>query len=742
MNTSKSAPAEGRRFATADTIDLFEMLAIVSENRWLIAVVASVIVALGVCYALFATPVYRANTLIQVESGKGDGIASLLGPSAALLEVVSPASAEVQLLRSRLVVGQAVKNLALDVEAEPKYLPLLGRWLSQRATQASKPGFIGFQGFVSGNESIRVAEFETPEDFEEQRFVVRLLERGFELLSPDGASLAKGQVGARLDFTIDGQQGHLTLKSASGHPGAEFHLERRSTQRVTEQLQRALDIAEEGRQSGIVRVTLEGQDPKAIARTLNEIGTLYLRQNVQRKTGEADKSLDFLGTFLPQLRTQMEQGETRLNQFRNRNSTFDLGTEGKLVLEQSVKLQASLLDLQQKRKEMRTLYTPEHHSIRSLDEQMAGIEAELKGLGERVKSFPDLEQKLLRLTRDVKVNEELYLNLLNASQQLRLVKEGKLGNVRVVDSAIAPSEPIKPRRALVVAGGAAMGLLLGLALAFLRHLLRAGIREPADIEARTDLRVIACVPTSEAQREQSRAAERHASGPHVLALAAARDPAVESLRSLRATLQFAMLDASSNIVMVAGPTPGIGKSFTALNLAIVLGMAGKRVLLADADLRKGSLNACLGVDRERGLSDVLGGSIEFDDAVHRQLLQNVDFLSTGTLPSNPAELLSLPAAAELLQEAGERYDTVLIDSAPVLAASDAAILAPFAGVLLMVVRARVTSLAEIEESKRRLGDGGVEIAGVILNDVPLIQRSSGSGLRDRLEGYRYVDYRY
>jgi tyrosine-protein kinase Etk/Wzc len=725
-----------------DEINLLEMLDVVFDSGWLIGASVLIALLLGGGYAFLSTPIYEANTLIQVEESKGGGAGSLLGEAASLFEIRSPASAEMEILRSRLVVGQAVQNLQLDLRVTPKYLPLVGRWLARRATEPSNPGFMGLGGYVSGNESLRVAQLEVPTRLEGERFSLVLTEQGFELLSPEDDVLGQGKAGQLLTFTVGGQKGQLLVDAAVGKPGATFHLVRFSQLKETEELQRTLNISEVGKQSGVIRSSLEGNDPTKISRVLNEIGSLYVRQNIERKAAEAEKSLGFLGTFLPELRKQLEESEVKFNQFRNRNSTFDLGSEAKLVLEQSVKLQTSLLELTQKRKELEARFTSQHPSIQTLDAQVKAINAELSAIAGRVKAFPNVEQDLLRLTRDMKVNSELYVGLLNSSQQLRLVKEGKVGNVRVVDVAAVPERPVKPQRALVLALAAVLGLLAGLALAFLRNSLRSGIKDPSDIEQRAGLHVFATIPHSAAQIQQTKNIRAKLPGNHLLAVSQPQDSAIESLRSLRTALQFAMLDAARNIVLITGPTPGIGKSFTSVNFAAVLGASNKKVLLIDADLRKGYLNQYFGQGRERGLSEVVSGSVSIADALRHEVAPNVDFLPTGTLPPNPAELLMSPATQTLLQQLASQYDLIIIDTPPVLAASDTAVLAPLAGVVFLVARAEVSTLGELQESVKRLAQSGVQTHGVIFNGLNVSKRRYGYGVGYKYGGYRYTDYQY
>ena len=694
-----------------------DLMGVVAESRWLIAGVTAVALLFGGAYATLTTPEYEANALIQVEETKENTTTtgSALGAATNLFQIRSPASAEMEILRSRLVVGQAVQSLNLDLAVWPKYVPLVGKWLARDATSPTEPGFLGLKGYVSGNESLKVESFLVPAKFENKRFSVRLNGDGYDLVSPEGSVLASGRFGTPLAFTVGGQKGQLLASAAVGKPGAEFNLVRFPKLAVIERLQHSLLIVEQGRQSGVIMTSLTGNDPEIIAQTLNEIGSMYVRQNVARKVAEAEKMLAFLKINLPQLRAKIEQSESKFNQFRNRNGSFDLTTESKVVLDQSIKLQTSLLDLQQKRSDLDARFGPQHPSIQTIDVQIRSLTNELNTINNRMKSFPAVEQDYLRMTRDMKVDTELYASLLNSSQQLQLVTEGKVGNVRIVDAAAVPQVPIRPLPVNITATAGLLGLLTGLLFAFLRNSMRDGIRRPADIEQRTGLRVFSSIPFSKTQARQSVRIGNRPIGQRILALTSPDEAAIENLRSLRTALQFAMLDVATPIVLVTGPTSGSGKSFISTNLATVLGAANKKVLLIDADLRKGHLHQYFGLAKGSGFSDVLNGSVKLEDALHRKIAPNVDFLAAGAVPANPAELLMTEATQQLLQLASKYYDLVIVCSAPVLAVSDAAILAPMTGAVFLVARAEDTSLGELHESGKRLSQNGAFVKGVIFN---------------------------
>jgi len=722
-----------------DSINLLDLLDVVLDQRWLIAAVTTLVLALGVSYAFLATPIYEANTLIQVEDSKGSGAAGFLGDAASLFDIKSPATAELELLRSRLVVGRAVENLKLDLIVTPKYIPVVGRWLSRQATELSNPGFLGLSGYVSGTEELKVEHFHVPQTLEGLRFTVVSTDSGFDLLSPDNTVLGKGVINQVLAFTFKNQNGDMLVASLTGKPSSQFYLTKLSRLGVTERLQKQLVIAEKGKQSGIITSTLQGADPLLTATILNEINNFYVRQNVERKAAEAEKSIKFLNTQLPELRKQLEGAEVKFNKFRNQSGTFNLSAEAQGMLDQSVGLKVKLLEAQQKRQDLQARFTAQHPTVQVLDAQIKNLTQQINAMEGKAKSFPNVEQDLLRLTRDVKVNNELYTSLLNSFQQLRLVKEGKVGNVRVVDVAAVPEQPVKPQKAMVLALSGVLGVLVGLGLAFLRNSLRPGIKNADDIEQHVGLHVFATVPHSGDQTQLTVESKDKSTSMHLLANLLPNDPCIESLRSLRTALQFAMLDAPNNIVLITGPTPGIGKSFISANFAAVLAAGGKRVLLLDADLRKGHIHESFGLPRGHGLSELISGTQTLAQVTHPNVSQGLDFIATGPLPPNPAELLMSPATVQLLQAVGANYDMVVIDTPPVLAVSDTQVMASLAGTVFMVARAEISTLAELQESAKRLGRSGVTVRGVIFNDLNLSKRRYGYGYG---YGYKYSRYRY
>jgi len=719
-----------------DDVNLVEYWDIIVDNRWLIAAITALALALGAGYAFLAKPVYESNLLIQVEDSAGSA-KSFLGEAGSLFDVKTPASAEIEIIRSRMVIGRAVDSTLLYIDARPRYLPLVGDWLARRAKTLSDPGFLGLGGWVVGSEKIGVSAFEVPPELEGTRFKLTTRTEGqYSLSHPELEQELLGTVGTPLTRSTALGTISLLVSSLEAKPGAEFKLMRSSRLEVIETLQEKLKLVEKGRQSGVIDATLQDTDRDKLTLILNEIGQQYVRQNVERKAAEAQKSLAFLDAQLPQFKKQLDQSEDAYNRYRNQQGTVSLEEEARLILNRSVDLQGKLLEAQQKRRDFISRFTSEHPTVKTLDEQIAAWTREISSLNTQVKSLPSVQQNALRLERDVKVNNELYQQLRNNALQMQLIREGKIGNVRLLDSAPMPEEAVKPNRGLVLLLALVLGLLGGTMVALARNAFFRGIRSSQEIEAHTGLNVYSSIPLSEAQLAMARKVVEKQPGVHILAQTVPHDVAVESLRSLRTALQFAMLEANNNRVLISGATPGVGKSFVSANFAAVLASAGKRVLLIDADLRKGHLNQYFGISRGGGLSELIAGSLSLANGIRRELLPNLDFITTGMLPPNPAELMVSGAFANLLETLSAEYDLVIIDTAPVLVAADTLSVAMHVGTLLLVARAGQTQLGELHESARRLAHAGKSATGVLFNAIDLSRRHYGS------YGYKYGGYKY
>jgi tyrosine-protein kinase Etk/Wzc len=417
------------------------------------------------------------------------------------------------------------------------------------------------------------------------------------------------------------------------------------------------------------------------------------------------------------VRKELEKAEAALNSYQTSSKSVDISIETKGVLDQIVALETQISELTLKRVDYDRLYTREHPTYRTLITQMNELQAQKAQLMKKVDALPMTQQELLRLQRDMEVTTQTYTLLMNQAQEQDILRAGTIGNVRIIDSAYSMIEkPSKPVRPLVVAIAIFLGLLVSAAVILLRQAFYRGVESPDAIE-KLGVPVYAGLPYSTSQDQLDRTRKSRDGKTRLLSLTEPSDLAVESLRSLRTSLKFAMLEARNKVLMITSPTPAVGKSFVSSNLAAVIAQTGQRVLLIDADMRRGYLHTLFGMAPRNGLSDALATGLSLADITNRTELKNLHFISAGFSAPNPSELLMHDNFSRLLREAEKLYDFIIIDTPPVLAVTDAVLVAQQAGTNLLVARFGLSTSSQIDASKRRLGQNGVVLKGVILNAV-------------------------
>ncbi|POR55949.1 tyrosine-protein kinase Etk/Wzc [Paraburkholderia eburnea] len=702
--TGLPPPPEGGHFRS--------LLDILYQSRKLILILTALFTIMGIAYAMLAQSVYQADMLIQVEDKDGSSKNALASISS-MFAVKTEVSSEIEVLSSRMVVSRAVQAMQLYVDATPHYFPVVGRWIS---THLAVSGWSGWGGYDWGSEAIGVQRFDVPERLYFVPFILTLKDEGRYTLTHNGVAL-EGRIGVPLHASVPGGAIDLLVGSVEGRPGATFKLVRMSELSAVKALQSRLTISEKGKDSGVIGVVLEGNDPVITSATLNAVGNEYVRQNVQRTQEEAEKSIAFLDQQLPEMKAQLEKAENEFNTFRSEHGAVDLGAEATALLQSSSQAQMRIADLRQQRAQLMARFTPDNPAVIAIDGQLDEARKALALYGAQTRELPPLEQSVLRLQREVQVDTTIYTNLLNTREQVRLAKAGKVSNVRLIDGAVVPEGPIRPKRAFVVIAAFLTGLFVSISFVLLKRRLNAGIAQIDEIEMGAGLTVYAAVPRSRLQHTLTRRLPTGGVGAGgVLAHTSAFDAAVESLRSFCSALEFALQDAQNRVVLLAGPTPVVGKSFVSVNLAALLGASGKRVLLVDADLRRGSLNTHVSVPSSPGITDIVEGAA-YESVVHRQVLPGVDFVANGGYVTNASELLRDASFAHFTQWANDHYDVVLIDAPPILPVADSGIVANLAGMVFLVARHGVTSVTDLRESVRRFEQIGVPIRGVIFNDM-------------------------
>ncbi|MEC7940022.1 MAG: polysaccharide biosynthesis tyrosine autokinase [Pseudomonadota bacterium] len=718
MTTQHSQPSHTDN---SDGIDLGKLLGLLLDGKWLIMLTTFVFAVLGIAFALLSTPIYKADALIQIEEKSSGDISSMVGDMGELFSQESSATTEIEIIKSRMILGETVDRFNLTTVTVPIYAPIVGKGLARLTGDINH---------------IAVSRFTLPSYASDYSHTIQIIdaEQGtYQLVRDDERVILQGKVGELA--TADDYS--LFVAGFESHNGFEFSIGQQSRLEAIEWLKGSLTLSEQGKQTGILKLSFEGEDKQQITDILNHISQIYFLQNVERNSAEAENSLKFLEGRLPGIKSELTGYEDTLNNYRQQNESIDLGLEAQSTLKVMVELEAQLNELTFKESEISQRFTKDHPAYKSLLDKRKTLLREKERLNKQIQQLPQTQREVLRMTRDVEVNQQIYIQLLNKVQELSIIKAGTVGNVRILDDAQAYARAVKPKKPLNVVLVTLLGGMLSVAFVLVKAAFHRGVENPDQIE-QIGLPVYAAVPKSDLQIElTNRFRSKKVQTKGVQALLAESNPAdlsVEALRGLRTSLHFAMLEAKNNVLMISGPAPGIGKSFISTNFTAVAAKTGQKVLLIDADMRKGYLQQSFGLKSENGLSDLLSSKQAFAQFIKATPVENLDIITRGPVPPNPSELLMHPRFAELMEWASKEYDLVIVDTPPVLAVTDPSIVGAFAGTTLMVARYGQNTLKEIDVARKRFEQSGIEVKGVIFN---AIEKKASSSY-----GYGYYNYAY
>ena len=707
----------------SDELDLARIIGELIDHRKLIISVTALFTLLSLVYALFATPVYQADAMIQVEQKQANAILSNLTQ---MLPDSQPQSApEIALLQSRMILGKTVDDLNLQTRVKENYFPIFGRGWARLL--GIKPGIIHISRlYIPGANADDAVTLNLTVNSDSQY-----------TLSNDEFSI-KGKIGE----LVEDKGISIKVDDINAVPGTEFTISYVTRLKAISDLQESFSVTDQGKDTGILALSLTGDNPDLIKEIIDSINNNYLAQNIARQAAQDAKSLDFLGQQLPKVRNELDIAENKLNEYRRKNDSVDLSLEAKSVLDQIVNVDNQLNELTFRESEISKLYTKEHPTYKALMEKRKTLQDEKAKLNKRVSGMPETQQEILRLSRDVESGRAVYMQLLNRQQELSIAKSSAIGNVRIIDTAVAQPKPVKPKKTLVVIFGVFFGAFVSVGLVLLRVFLRRGIESPEQLEE-LGINVYASIPVSESfskkitQRGHWKK-KNETEYQSFLAVDNPADLAIESIRGLRTSLHFAMMEARNNILMISGASPNVGKTFISTNLAAIISQTGKKVLFIDTDMRKGYTHKLFSVDNDNGLSDVLSGRVEVLQAVKKISTVGFDFISRGMVPPNPAELLMHRRFQDLLSWASQHYDIVVLDTPPILAVTDAAIIGNYVGTTLLVARFEQNTTKEIQVSIKRFEQSGVHVKGCILNGV-VKKASSYYGYGYNHYGYTYTN---
>ncbi len=689
--------------------DLLDLLKELAKN-WTIMIPCMVFAGIiGVIVAMWIRPVYQVDALLQIENKNSKGPASMMGGLAGLFATASPAETEIELIKSRQVIGDAVEKMHLQYVATPTNK--LDRLLHREGRMDLNLFFVPKCIF--------------PADKKNEPWTAVVIDStSYEVFDHNHDKVLTGSVGQTYHIPYGQDTATINVYKIVAEPKQKFELNTIERLDAIDAFKRAFNVKERGKKTGILEFSYQDIYPDRATDILNEIATNYLRQNVEQRNAEAQKTLEFLEKQLPEVKAQMDSSLLKFNTYRNKVGSVDINAETRIILEKRAKLQQDLLLLQQKKQGAIRLFQPEHPTVKTLEEQENTLKRELAANSSETKKLPATQQEVLKLTNEVDMSKILYTTMLNNIQQLKLVSAGEVGSVRIIDFAEQVTRPTKPNKKMVIVVALFLGFLIGASLVTLKSKISSGVRDAHFIERETGYSVYAKIPKGNPNGTK---------GTRPLAVVEPDDVAVESLRALRSSLEFSMEDGARQIIGVSGLIPGVGKSFISVNLAALYAGLGKKVILIDADLRKGRLHKEFGIKRGKGLSQVLLHEVDLKDVIHNTEVENLDILPCGMVPANPSELLGSKHYANLIGNLEKDYDLIIVDTPPIILVTDAALACKAASQIVMVLEYNKHSIDAIKDGMAQLQKGNPNAhASFVINKY---EHSHSDGY-----GYKYGKY--
>lgn len=687
--TTETSPKSGsiKNPLSQESVTIMDFLALLWKEKFKIIIIAIVSTLLGGVYAMWVRPSYTSDALLQVNvKGASSKSTKALGEMGAVLDLASPADAEIELIKSRMVLSYVVAAEHVHLWTIP-----VGSWdrLMHREGRMDL-------------DSLRI-----PPKVRAKKWMAEVKgDDSYFVLSPDGKKVLDGKVGEVFSTPYAGDTLSIRVNYMEARVGQKFILVQGSPLAAERALAGGLNVHEKGKQTGIISVRYSHRYPDRAASILNTIAKTYLRQNVEMRSAEAEKTLEFLEGQLPGVKAKLDSAEKVLADYRYKIGSVDMTGETKAHLDKEGQLQRQIMQLEQERQAAMRLFKAEHPNVQTIIKQQSKLRAELSALKKNAEKMPLTQQEVKRLQEEVAVNNEVYTTMLNNIQQLRVVRAGEVGNVRIVDFAQVEQSQSKPNKSRIIMASIIFGFIVGVLFVFLIYILKNGVKRTAEIERETGMSVLAKIPQSPSKLLRKRV---HHNAPFVLQNA--DDHVSESFRSLQTALGFLLPQPEHSVVLIMGLTPGVGKSFVSLNLASTIAASGKRVLLIDADMRRGVIHS----GSKFGLTDVLLGLATIDTAAVQRYSDNLFVMNAGKTKIAACELLRSDAMDNLLKEARQKFDLVIVDTPPLNLVTDAELICPLVDYSLFVLHYGRHSMEEIKETIERVQRYSNKPGAIVMN---------------------------
>ena len=731
MNTDSNNLSKSTTEKSSNDVDLLALVFVLLRGWKIVLFFALLGLIIGVLYSRYENPTYKSDALIQIDT-TSQGVSALGTNISDLVSTdVSPAQTEALLIKSRMILKPVVDLLHLDIRLNDPSINALDKIESNRThTQINTPEGVALK---TADGQVQISQLNVSQAYLDQSFTLVRSGTDNNFTLSNGFDDFKGQLGQLHRFRGTDGIIQITVNDLpdNEHP---ITIAKQSLQNTTDAINGALTVTELNDKTGIIQLSMVGSNQQQITLILKQIVESYIDKNKSRGSEETTKTLSFMETQIPLLKQKLEASEATFNDFRERSGSIDISQESGLLVAENSQIDSQINELKLKKADLTTYYTEEHPLVLQINDQLKVLNNRKQSIKSDIAKLPETQREFLKLSADTTINSEIYLTMLKNYEQLKIVKAGQIGFARIIDMPISTYRTIAPKKQLIVMLAILSGILFGILLVFLKSMLKNTVKEPDRLESKTGVPVIATIPRAPSLTRLSK--NKNASN-RLLAHVDHNSLSYEAIKSLRTHLMFSMpalgkAGQRARVILISGESPGVGKSFIAANLSEVFAQLNKKVLILDADMRMGELHKIFNIEHKTGLADYLSqhetpsystndtGSQtanNLSEFVHPTALDHIDFMPRGQQPHNPTTLLSSDRFGDLMSQLSAHYDYIIVDSPPILAASDAIILSAYADKLLMITRYNSSMEGQLVYAINQLTKNHVQVDGIVLNDV-------------------------
>ena len=718
-----------------------DYIAVVYRSRWIVAIVFLLSMSAATYYAFTTPPTYEASTTIIIDEKQGMG--QTLFEVGAMSTQRTQINNQVEILKSRALT-QAVIELLLN----SPYRDSLSLVRDIGVTTTLADAFMIFRGAltivpVRETDLINI-RVKAPTSFE-AAFLANSVAEAYQHLDRD---FTQGEISQVVQF-LDSQ---LTRKDKELKGSEETLKGFLEQQKIASLSDEATQIVEQGAAfESLYREALI--DAQVKRKRLD-----YLKDQLGKSKETLEREIARVSSpLILQLRKEMAGIERTIavylsqgvgeNDPQVRREHQMLDAIKKKLTEETRKLIVNGLpanDPLAQAQEMVVKILEIETDLVAISGRAEGLRKVVDSYTEKLEALPDKNVQLARLERNRKVDENLYMMMREKYEESRITQAGQIGKVRILDKAVPPRSQISPKKKLNLLLGFLIGLGLGIGIAFFREYIDTSVRRIEDLES-IGLPVLGAIPKIETLEKNGHLLEKtngklKGLRDEQLKLVThfkPKSPVSEAYRSLRTNLQFSGAGEKLRCFLVTSSVPGEGKSTTAANLAIAISLQGTRTILIDGDLRRPTLHRLFDLEKNKGLSNVLIGKVSLNEAIQSTSIKNLDVLTSGILPPNPAEMLGSDYMKEIIEELKSRYEVCLFDSPPLIAVTDAAVLAKEVDGVLLVVKSGHTNRGALARGVELLDNVNARKLGGLLNDV---NRENTYGSYQYYSYYHYYYY--